>query len=271
MGFAVEVHPVPLTTRTHACMATTFSISIVCDDPTYARQAMDEAFDELDHLEQCLSAFVPHSDVARIARQPAHRVLSIDPATYACLRTALAVERATAGAFNVAYRVQPPSGAAELLKLDPQVSAVMTATESVQLDLGGIGKGLALDVIATLLAEWDLPCFLLRASKSTLLAGAAPPDTEGWTIRVGPAESPQTRLLVRSAVSGSGTDIQGQHIVDPRTGQPAGHHRLAFSFAQTGAEADALSTAFFVMSAAEVADYCQEHPDVSSLLIGVES
>ena len=252
-------------------MATTFSLSIACDDPVYARQAMDEAFDELDRLEQCLSAFVPHSDVSRIARQTAHCALPIDPATHACLRTALDVERDTGGAFNLAYRVRPPRPAADLLQLDPHVSTVVTTADAVQLDLGGIGKGFALDALAALFAYWDLPCFLLRASKSTLLAGDPPPNAEGWTVRVGSTDSQQTRLLVRSAVSGSGTDIQGHHIIDPATGQPAMHHRLAFSFAPTAAEADALSTAFHVMSSNQVDVYCRQHPNVSSLLIGVES
>jgi thiamine biosynthesis lipoprotein len=252
-------------------MATTFSISIASDDPAYALQAIGEAFDELDRLEQCLSAFVPHSDVSRIARQPARRTLPIDPATHACLRVALAVERATGGAFNVAYRLHPPRSAFDLIRLDPQVSALVTTADGVQLDLGGVGKGYALDALAALFADWDLHCFLLRASKSTILAGDAPPGAEGWAVRVGPTGSQQTRLLVRSAVSGSGTDLQENHIVDPSTGLPSVHHRLAFSFAPTGAEADALSTAFHVMSAAQVADYCQQHPDVSSLLIGAES
>ena len=64
-------------------------------------------------------------------------------------------------------------------------------------------------------------------------------------------------MLATSAVSGSGSDLKGPHIIDPRTGQPALHHRLAFATAATGAEADALSTAFFVMTDDAIRDYCR--------------
>ena len=101
----------------------------------------------------------------------------VDPETFACLRIALAIERATGGAFDIAYRARPHRAAYELIQLGDKTPAVTALATSAALDLGGIGKGFALDHMAAVLADWDLHCALLRASKSTVLARQAPPGT----------------------------------------------------------------------------------------------
>ena len=61
-------------------------------------------------------------------------------------------------------------------------------------------------------------------------------------------------------MSGSGTAVQGEHLIDPRTGGPAGRTRRLWSFADTAADADALSTAFFVMADDAIVSFCRQHP-----------
>ncbi|MHB8863353.1 MAG: FAD:protein FMN transferase [Pirellulaceae bacterium] len=254
-------------TRSHPAMATTFSITLAHADELYARQAMAEAFMELERLEDRLSAYLEQSDVARIARLQGGQTCVLDPATCTCLEIALAIERETGGAFDLAYRSHPRRRASESIRLDSQCPVVQALDTAVILDLGGIGKGFALDCMAALLADWDLPCALLRASQSTLLAGEAPPGSRGWEICFGTSSDTRKLLLSRTAFSGSGTDLKGQHIIDPATGQPAKHRRLAFAQAPSGAEADALSTAFLVMSDKAIQDYCHHHPHVAAYVV----
>ena len=65
----------------------------------------------------------------------------------------------------------------------------MVTQPYVALDLGGIGKGFALDRMAAMLQEWDLPSYFLRASASTMLAGEPAAGNEGWPVRFCPAET----------------------------------------------------------------------------------
>ncbi len=243
-------------------MATDFRVTIAHDDREYARQAAAEALNELDRLENLLSRFVPHSEVSQIARVEAERTLVLHPDTYDCLRIALQIEADTHGAFNVAYQHQPPRTAAQLLTLLPIPPSVRVASKHVVLDLGGIGKGFALDRLATVLLDWDVTRFLLRASASTMLAGQPPPATDGWSVRFGPAERTMNLRLRQAAFSGSGTLVRGNHIVDPHTGRPATHRRMAWAGAATAAAADAISTALMVMDEPASRAYCQQHPDV---------
>jgi thiamine biosynthesis lipoprotein len=68
-------------------------------------------------------------------------------------------------------------------------------------------------------------------------------------------------------LSGSGTAVKGEHIIDPRTGRPARGHRAAWASHPSAAAADALSTAFMVMTTAGVAALCGRHPEVWALVI----
>jgi thiamine biosynthesis lipoprotein len=67
-------------------------------------------------------------------------------------------------------------------------------------------------------------------------------------------------------VSGSGLQ-KGPHIIDPRTGWPVKDKRAAWAFANSATVADALSTAFMIMTDQEIEQYCLSHPEVRALVI----
>ena len=90
----------------------------------------------------------------------------------------------------------------------------------------------------------------------------------GWNVAIGnprcPAEALRRVFLRDRSLSGSG--IAGDpHIMDPRKARPVEGRLGAWSLAPTAALADALSTAFLVMSADEIAVYCRQHPDCAAL------
>jgi FAD:protein FMN transferase len=251
-------------------MATEFRITIVHPDQRYARQAAAEAWIELDRLESLLSRFCSAGDIARIgALAPGESVL-VAPETWECLRIALALEQATGGAFNIAYACRPRRLAGESIRLLEGRPMVAVTAHDTRLDLGGLGKGFALDCLAVLLAAWDLERYLLQASASTLLAGDPPPESSGWAIRFGPPDASRRHDLVRAAWSGSGSAIKGGHIVDPRTGQPARRYRQAWAGAPSAAEADGLSTALMVMPRDAAERFCGERPDVRAYVLPAE-
>jgi thiamine biosynthesis lipoprotein len=114
---------------------------------------------------------------------------------------------------------------------------------------------------------------LARGSHAALL-----PET-GWLVGVPDPLRPRRRLgqlrVVDRALATSGAGVQFfvdderryGHILDPRTGQPATGVVSATVVAPTAAEADALSTAFYVMGPDGAGAYCQSHPHVAALLL----
>jgi thiamine biosynthesis lipoprotein len=101
----------------------------------------------------------------------------------------------------------------------------------------------------------------------------------GWTVGLPHPLQPNQRLadihLVDSALATAGSKTQFfecagtcfGHLIDPRTGWPAGKVITATVIAPTAAEADALATAFYIMGPEQAGDYCRRHPQVKSVLI----
>jgi thiamine biosynthesis lipoprotein len=139
----------------------------------------------------------------------------------------------------------------------------------VRLDLGGFGKGYALDKMAELLADWEIDSFAMHGGQSSVLFGDAPGDI-GWPITISdPFDDYRVMRefhLAHIAIGGSGL-IKGRHIIDPRTAQPLENDRAAWAFAPTAAGADGLSTTFMLLSLQEIADLCGEYPQLSAIII----
>lgn len=251
----------------HEAMATTFAVTVASEDRRYARQAAQAAFDELDRIEGRLSRYIENSDVSRINHLPAGQMSVVHPDTFDCLRLGLEVQRATHGVFDVAYASRNTSKTGALFRLDSDRHAIEVLDNGLLLDLGGIGKGFALDRMAELLKDWELESVLLAASTSTLLAGTSPPGDRGWAATIGPRNAPHHLQLSKNAVSGSGRLERGYHIIDPKNGKPSEGRFRAWAIASTATMADALSTAFMVMPAEQVRGFCGRHLSVEAYLL----
>lgn len=241
----------------HEAMGAIFRITVAHRDAHYARQAVADAWDELDRLEARLSRFIPSSDIARIGRLAAGQETVVHPDTWQCLRIAAQVEADTDGAFDIAYAMRSGRGSGRLWEVDRQRPAVRVLASGLPLDLGGIGKGFALDRLAALLADWEVNRALLDAGQSTLLAREPPPGRPGWAIRLGEGAGSLDRSLCRRAIAASGTAMRGAHIIDPHTGAAVRTAARVWVVAESAARADALSTALLVLGPQAAGAFCR--------------
>ena len=124
----------------------------------------------------------------------------------------------TGGAFDISIGTGLPS-----LELDADDFLVRATKEGVQVDLGGIGKGYAVDLVAELLEEWGIERALVHGGFSSVLALEAPAGRDGWPLTLSDPAAPSrvlARLSVRQTALGASGVRKGDHIVDPRTGEP---------------------------------------------------
>ena len=247
-------------------MATTFAMTIAHPDARYARQAAEEALDEAERIEGRLSRYIEGSDVSRINRLGQGQATRVHPDVVDALRVAHRVRRLTDGAFDIAYGSVGRSAGGPRFRLDTSRGVVEVLADGLRLDLGGIGKGFALDRMARLLADWEIRSVFLSASRSTSLACDAPPGESGWPVMIGPGQNPLRLNLIQRAVSASGTTVRGGHIIDPRSGRPAGCRLRAWASAPTAATSDALSTAFMVLPETAIRRLCEEHRGIVAYL-----
>jgi thiamine biosynthesis lipoprotein len=268
-------------------MASEFEICLPV--PRYAGAAASalDALDLVETLEAQLSVFRPESEISRINRTAAQQPVEVEPRLFALVEQALAVSAQTAGAYDVtagplweAWGFARREGAvpapeqlaearqrvgAQWVELDHQRRTVHFRQPGVQLNLGSIGKGYAVDRCAERLAADGIDEFRIHGGQSSVLARGQ------WTVGVRDPLRPDRRLgelrLVDQALGTSGAQFQSfrhrgrryGHILDPRTGWPAEGVLSATVLASTAALADALSTAFYVMGPEASLAFCREH------------
>ncbi len=275
----------------HNAMHTTFEIFVIHENLVYTKQAIYEIFQELDKLEQEFSRFIDNSDISRINALKLNESIRIGLDTFECLKQSIQLSRKTNSAFHINVGAWIQYGQDKqneniseneiqnqlktnmdlnFIKLDEKNKSVTSLSESLSLDLGGIGKGYAIDRIAHLLREWDIESALIHGGTSTALALDGPPGEKGWPITISNPDNLSGIIkkinLKNRTLSGSGLQ-KGQHIMNPRTGKPVTHRLATWACTKDATSSDALSTAFMIMTPDEIEAYCAKYPDTQAVTI----
>ena len=258
-------------------MGTTYRVRIMDDRATSELPTIKRSIENiLEDVEQRLSLYRPQSELSRLNRQDDQTWLTLDPATAALLRQAIAVQTASQGAFSpyMASVVQrwgfgPGTagipGAPGITTRQSYMSGselvfsgdvVRKSSAEVAVDLNGIAKGDAVDRVVRGLASLGINNCLVEIGGEVRCAGKH--DNRGWQVGIrGPDDSIVSRIpLSDAAVATSGDHIhyfelngrRYSHLMDPRSGQPVNHDLALVSVVagNTGL-ADAWSTALMVL------------------------
>lgn len=270
----------------HQAMNTTFEVYIQDERGSYAGRASRTAFNEVDRLEKQLSRFIQNSDINRINHSPVGQSVIVDEDTMKCLMVAKKAYDLTGGAFDIAIGntiaaakngeempAKEPSTerpGMDRLQLDEASFSVTRLSDTVNIDLGGIGKGYAVDAIASVLSEWGVKVALIHGGSSSVRAMNPPEGKAGWPVTItNPINEKKLSSLnlANDVLSCSGLG-KGGHIIDPATGKPVtGRAACWVRLPQSAALADALSTAAMVMPLDDVRRLPGEVSGLSALLV----
>src|SRR5262249_46118221 len=200
-------------------MATQFELALPFGTPD-ALAIAEAALNEIDRLEQQLTVYRETSEVSRLNRLASVAPVPVEEGLFELLALAARIQEETGGAYDITagalikawgfYRGprRIPAGeeiaralacvGMQHVALEPESRTVRYLRPGLDINLGSIGKGYALDRVADWLRQrCNLTAALLHGGRSSVYAmGAEPGDSRGWPIGIQHPWTPGQRLGV---------------------------------------------------------------------------
>jgi thiamine biosynthesis lipoprotein len=267
----------PVVSRDRSLMGTEVLIKVAAPDTGETRDAIEAAFAEVSRLEGIMSNFIPASELSRINDSAGRSPVVVSSELYGVIDRAIYYSELTGGAFDISFasvgrlwdfrkQVVPSEESVRKnlglvdyreIRLDPGTKSVLLARPGMEIGLGGIGKGYAVDRAMAVLAGRGIKNAMVMAGGDTLIRGSRygepwrvglrNPDVKDGILAVLPLED--------QAISTSGDyerffikdGVRYHHILDPRTGFPARGCRSVTILAPDASTSDPLATGVFVL------------------------
>lgn len=288
-------------------MGTDLSVTLGAPNRKTAQKAVDGALGRIAEAERLMTTFREDSEVSAANRNAVGEPVRVSQTTLDCLALALRFCEATAGAFDITIKplvdlwrasaaknrmptdteVEEALGRVgySMVKIDADQRTVEFSKGGVSIDLGGVAKGFAVDFAYQAMADAGHPNALMELGGDLYAGGLR--DGKAWRVgiqdpRTGKHEGSKVALIIEVselAVATSGNYrrfslIEGKrvnHILDPRTGQPAESVPSVTIVAPDCATADALATGVSVLGLERGLELVESMPGVEALLMTVES
>lgn len=247
---------------THEAMATQFEVIVAGQEREYARQAAAAVFQEVERINNLLNKYDAGSDIGQVNLLKPGGSVRVAIETLECMERAAWAYGVSGGLFD------PTIGTGfQWLEIDrDHFSIGWKKGGKGEVDLGGIGKGYAIDKASEVLADWAVAEAVVNGGTSTVLALG-----REWELGVGGPWGEKagftTVTLKNQALSGSGTEVKGAHIINPQTGKPAKRHLAAWAIHSSAAASDALSTAFMMMEEGNIERLCAANPGTCAYVV----
>lgn len=260
-------------------MGTSIRVEVYDGSLSERQTAVDEAFGAMGEIDRLMSNYRADSELSHLNQSGANGPVKVSPPMLAVLTAAERVSRASNGAFDVTvgplvslwgfkdkHAHLPTSGELarvrpvvdyRLIRIDADAQTVQFVRPGVEIDLGGIAKGFAVELAAAALRNRGLNG-MIDAGGNQYFIGR-PPGKSVWSVGIANPDKPDTLLgtvdlsggsLSTSANTSNFLQIDGKtygHLLDPHTLRPSEASLSVTIASPDGTLADALSKAVFIL------------------------
>ena len=284
-------------------MGTWAELQLCAPGPRDLKADADAAFGELQRIENLLTTWKPSSEISAVNREAGKSPVHVSPDTFQVLEKAREFSARSDGLFDITFaslqlwhfdedlkaQVPAPEQVKQRLALVGWKHVVLDAAKrtafidraGTRIDLGGIGKGFAVDKAVAVLRARGLHDFVVKAGGDLYCSGKHgerpwkvgvrdPRDDDGGFFAVMPVQD--------AAFSTSGDyerffvlgGKRYHHIIDPRTGFPATASRSATVLARDATEAEGLTKPAFILGPEAGAAWVQKL-GAEAIVIGADN
>jgi thiamine biosynthesis lipoprotein len=281
-------------------MGTRIVVELWATDKVQGDAAIEAVLAEMRRVDEAMSTYKPTSELSIVNAQAAQKPIKISGELFDLLSTALEYSRITDGAFDITYasvgymydfrkHVHPDEKqiAAALpginyrhVELDKKNNTVHFARAGMRIDLGGIGKGHAVDRGIAILQARGVDHALVTAGGDSRIIG----DRFGqpWVVGIRHPDRKDEVIaripLEDAALSTSGdyeryfdeNGVRYHHIIDPKTGRSASKVRSATIIGPTATRTDGLSKTAFVLGPEKAIEIYNRLEDIDAVLVTPE-
>jgi thiamine biosynthesis lipoprotein len=278
-------------------MGTRIAIELWAENRASGEAAIEAVLNEMRRVDAAMSTYKPTSELSIVNRRAATEPVKVGSELFDLLTTAMQYSRDTDGAFDVTYasvgymydyrnRKRPDQSSIDRalsaidyrhVRLDSKARTVRFSQPGVRVDLGGIGKGHAVDRGIAALQSRGVTRALVTAGGDSRIIGdrfGAPwvvgirhPDRKDEVIARIPLED--------AAISTSGdyeryfddNGVRYHHIIDPHTGHSASKVRSATIIGPSATRTDGLSKTAFVLGPERALEIYNRLDDVDAILV----
>lgn len=273
--------PAHIVERARVSMGSELRLTAWTADEAAATSAFDAVFNEFERLESVMSNWRQGSDVERLNAAAGDHAVPVSRDTISVLQTAHQVSEWTDGKFDVTFgvlsglwkfdhdqdntipdmnevRARLPLINYRALKVDAQAGTAFLERAGMRVNLGGIGKGYAVDRGVAIMRERGFRDFMIQSGGDMYVAGQR--DGHPWRLGIQDPRGRENQVFARVDLSDSTFSTSGDyerafvkdgrryhHIIDPATGEPAYGARSATIMTDRAVIADGLSKAVFFL------------------------
>jgi len=295
-----------LVERSRPSMGSEVKLSAWTADETGAVAAFEAVFREFDRLEALMSTWREHSEIQQVNAAAGKHPVQVGTEIRDVLRTARQVSEWTGGKFDVTFGVmsglwkfdyQNEDGSipdhSEVLRrrslidyrelqVDERAGTVFLRRPGMVMNLGGIGKGYAVDRARDILRARGFRDFLIQFGGDMYASGHK--SGHAWRLGIQDPRGSADRIFAAMDVADSTFSTSGDyerffikdgrryhHILDPATGEPSEGCRSVTIIAPSATVADGLSTGVFIMGPEAGMALIEQLPDVEGVIVSAKN